>query len=210
MKTKTFLILILVIGINSGCAKIYYSADSTTLAQNHQTIAIAPPTVSIAATKKMDGQALIEQQKTESINFQKEMYSWMLKRKMQGKINVEIQDVETTIAKLKKAGYYVGTPLSPIEICEILGVDGVITSNYSLSKPMSEGAALALGILVGVWGATNSATIAISIHDLKTKKMIWNFNHKLSGSTFTTPAKIVDALMRQASRKMPYIIQHDI
>jgi hypothetical protein len=207
MKTKTILILILIVGITSGCAKIYYSADSTALAQNHQAIAIAPPTVSIAATRKMDGQALIEQQKTESINFQKETYSWMLKRKMQRKINVEIQDIETTIAKLKKAGYYDGTPLSPIEICEILGVDGLITSNYSLSKPMSEGAAVALGILVGVWGPTNEATVAISIHDLKTKKMIWNFNHKLSGSAFSSPAQIVDALMRKASRKMPYVIQ---
>ena len=207
MKTKTYLFFILLIAISSGCAKIYYSSDATTLAHNHQIIAIAPPSISIAATKKIDGQALIEQQKTESINFQKEMYSWMLKRKMQGRISVEIQDVETTNAKLKKAGYFDGTPLSPIEICETLGVDGLMTSNYSLSKPMSEGAAVALGLLVGVWGATNSATVSISIHDLKTKKMIWNFDHKLSGSTFTTPAKIVDALMRQASRKMPYITQ---
>jgi hypothetical protein len=34
-----------------------------------------PPKVSIAATKNIDGAALIEQQKTESINFQQEMYS---------------------------------------------------------------------------------------------------------------------------------------
>lgn len=207
MKTKTSLLLILIVTISAGCAKIYYSSDATTVAQKHQLIAIAPPSISIAPSKKIDGQALIEQQKTESINFQKEMYSWMLKRKMQGRINVEIQDVETTNAKLKKAGYYDGTPLTPVEICEILGVDGAITSNYSLSKPMSEGAAVALGLLVGVWGATNSATADLSIHDLKTKKMIWNFNHKMSGSTFSTPAQIVDALMRQASKKMPYVTQ---
>jgi hypothetical protein len=131
----------------------------------------------------------------------------MLKRKMQGKIMVEIQDVETTNAKLKKAGYFDGTPLSPIEICELLKVDGIMTSNYSLSKPMSEGAAVALGLLVGVWGSTNEATCSISIHDFNTKKMIWNFDHKLSGGTFSTPAQIVDALMRQASRNMPYITQ---
>jgi hypothetical protein len=205
MKTKISIFLILMLALSTGCAKIYYSSDAVSLAQGHKLIAIAPPSVSIAPSKKIDGQALIEQQKTESINFQKEMYSWMLKRKMQGRIAVEIQDVETTVAKLKKAGYYDGTPLSPAEICEAIGVDGLITSNYSLSKPMSEGAAIAVGLLVGVWGPTNSATVAVSIHDLKTQKMIWNFNHKLSGSTFSTPAQIVDGLMRQASRKMPYI-----
>jgi hypothetical protein len=72
---------------------------------------------------------------------------------------------------------------------------------------MSEGAAVALGLLVGVWGSTNEATCSISIHDFNTKKMIWNFDHKLSGGTFSTPAQIVDALMRQASRNMPYITQ---
>jgi hypothetical protein len=205
MKTKIYLILIFLVALSTGCAKIYYSADSASLAQSHKLIAIAPPSVSIAASKKIDGQALIEQQKTESVNFQKETYSWLLKRKMQGRISVEIQDVETTVAKLKKAGYYDGTVLSPAEICDVLAVDGLITSNYSLSKPMSEGAAIAVGLLVGVWGSTNAATVSMSIHDRSSKKMIWNFDHKMSGGTFSSPAQIVDGLMRQASRKMPYI-----
>ena len=131
------------------------------------------------------------------------MYSWMLKRKMQGTVTVEIQDVETTIALLAKAGINDGKILTPIDMCQILGVDGIMTSNYSLSKPMSEGAAIAVALLVGVWGATNEATVSLSIHDFGTKKMIWNFDHKLS-SSLGTPAGLVDALMRQASRKMPY------
>jgi len=185
------------------CAKIFYTPDARSLAYAQKVIAIAPPKVSIAAKKKIDGDALIEQQKTESINFQREMYSWMLKRKMQGSISVEIQDVETTNAILAKAGINEGKILTPIDMCNILGVDGIITSNYSLSKPMSEGAAIAVALLVGVWGATNEATVSLSIHDFSTKKMIWNFDHKLS-SSLGTPAGLVDALMRQASRKMPY------
>lgn len=206
MKTKISSFLILMLFLSSGCAKIYYSSDAKSLAQSHKLIAIAPPSVSIAASRKVDGQALIEQQKTESINFQKEMYSWMLKRKMQGRMTVEIQDVETTIAKLKKAGYYDGTPLSPAEISKAIGVDALITSNYALSKPMSEGAAIAVGVLVGVWGSTNAATVAVSIHDAQSQKMIWNYNQKLSGGTFSNPAQIVDGLMKQCSKKMPYIM----
>ena len=188
----------------TSCAKIFYSPDCFTLAHSHKTIAIIPPTVSIAAQRKVDAEAIKEQQKTESINFQKEMYSWMLKRKMQGRINVEIQDIETTNAKLKKAGYP-DNAASPAELCEALGVDGLITSNWSLSKPMSEGGAVALGLLVGAWGSTNQVTVSLSIHDGKTKKMIWNYNHKYSGGVGSNSSTLVDGLMRNASKKMPYV-----
>jgi hypothetical protein len=200
---KSIILLIGVAFMLQSCAKIFYTPDARSLAYAQKVIAISPPKVSIAAKKNIDGDALIEQQKTESINFQREMYSWMLKRKMQGSISVEIQDVETTNAILAKAGVNEGKILTPIDMCNILGVDGIMTSNYSLSKPMSEGAAIAVALLVGVWGATNEATVSLSIHDFSTKKMIWNFDHKLS-SSLGTPAGLVDALMRQASRKMPY------
>lgn len=188
----------------SSCAKIYYSPEAKTRAGSHKLIAIAPPKVSIAAQKKVDPEAIKEQQKTESTNFQQEMYSWLLKRKMQSRIFVEIQDVATTNAKLKKAGYFDDTPLSPTEICQALGVDGIITSNYSLTKPMSEGGAVALGLLVGFWGSTNTTTVSLEIHDKETQKLLWNYNHKVSGSIGSTPAQLVDNLMRNASKNMPY------
>lgn len=185
------------------CAKIFYTPDATPLARAQKIVAIAPPKVSIAARKNIDGNALIEQQKTESVNFQREMYGWMLKRKMQGTIFVDIQDVETTNAKLANAGFGNEQILTPDDMCNILGVDGILTSNYSLSKPMSEGAAIASALLVGFWGATNEATVSLSIHDQSANKMIWNFDHRLS-SSLGSPARLVDVLMRQASREMPY------
>lgn len=204
MNKLTTILLITTTFILSSCAKIYYSPDAKARANSHKIIAIAPPKVSIAAMKKVDAEAIKEQQRTESANFQKEMYSWLLKRKMQNRMQVEILDVETTNAKLKKLGYFDENPMSPSEVCEALGVDGVITSNYSLSKPMSEGAAVALGVLVGVWGSTNNTTVTLEIHDKETKKLLWNYNHKVSGSVGSSPAQLVDNLMRHASKKMPY------
>lgn len=188
------------------CAKIFYSPDAKTLANRHNTIAIIPPSISIAANKKVDAEAIKEQQKTESINFQKEMYAWMLKRKMQNKLTKEIQDIETTNTKLKRAGYP-ENPLTTAELCEVLEVDGIMTSNFALAKPMSEGAAVAVGVILGAWGSTNEVRVSLSISDCEFKKLIWNYEHKLSGSIGSTPARIVDQLMRQASIKMPYIIE---
>jgi len=200
---KSILLLVMLAFVLQNCAKIFYTPDARSLAQNEKIIAIAPPKVSIAAKKNVDGAALIEQQKTESVNFQREMYSWILKRKMQGNISVEIQDVETTIALLTKSMVNEGKILTPEEMCQILGVDGILTSNYSLSKPMSEGAAIAVGLIGGTTGKTNEAIVSLSIHDSRTKKMIWNYDQKLS-SSLGTPARLVDDLMRQASRKMPH------
>jgi hypothetical protein len=68
---------------------------------------------------------------------------------------------------------------------------------------MSEGAAIALAVLAGWWAPTNEAVVSLSIHDSGSEKMIWNYDHRLS-STLGSPARLVDELMRQASRKMPY------
>lgn len=200
---KSLVLFIVATLLLQSCAKVFYTPDARYLANTEKIIAIVPPEVSIAARRKVDAAALNEQQKTESVNFQKEMYSWMLKRKMQGNIFVDIQDVETTNSRLFNAGFYDGKLLGPSDLCNILGVDGILTSNYSLSKPLSEGAAIELAVFAGWWAPTNEAVASLSIHDSGSEKMIWNYDHRLS-SSLGSPARLVDELMRQASRKMPY------
>jgi len=207
MKRSVVLLIVATLFLQS-CAKVFYATDARYLANTQKMIAIVPPKVSIAAKKKVDAAALIEQQKTESINFQREMYSWMLKRKMQGKIFVDIQDVETTNAKLAAAGFQDAGLLTPADLSRVLNVDGVLTSNYSLSKPISEGAAIALAVIAGWWAPTNEAVVSLSIHDSGTDKLIWNYDHKLS-SSLSSPARLVDELMREASRKMPYFMSQN-
>jgi hypothetical protein len=187
-----------------GCGpKVYFSPDSFTLANQHNIVAVIPPTISIAANKKISGEAMKEQQRTESLNVQREMYSWLMRRKMQQQMRLEILDVETTNAKLKKADWP-DTPMTPAEMCAVLGVDGVLTSNYSLAKPMSEGGAIALGMLAGAWGSTNEARATLDLHDCSQKKLIWNYAHKYSGGIGSSPSSMVDAIMRNATKKSPY------
>ena len=199
---KTLLLLITVVTLSS-CADIYFSDDAYILAENQKTFAIIPPKVSIAASKKIDAASLIEQQKTESLNFQKEMFSWFLKRKTQGTFHPEIQDIETTNALLFKAGYP-ETPLTSTEICSILHVDGYIVSNFQLSKPVSEGAAIALSLLVGVGAATNEVGVNLTINDCSKTKMIWNYSFAYQGGIGSSPNKMVNDIMRSCSKNMPY------
>jgi len=200
---KNLIILVLATLMFTSCAKIFYSPDSRTLASKQTLIAIVPPSVSIAARKKVDAEALKEQQRTESLNFQNEIYSWLLKRKMQGKIDKEIQQIETTNALLKKAGYP-ANPMTTEEMCEVLGVDGVMSSTFALSKPMSNGAAIALTVLFGAGGSTNEVRTSLSISDCENNKLIWNYEHKISGGLGSSSSRIINQLMRQSSKKMPY------
>lgn len=188
----------------SSCAKIFYSSDAYSLARSHGVIAIMPPGVSITTARKVDAGAVMKQQEAESVNFQEEMYSWMLKRKMQGLITQEIQEPGTTNALLKSAGYPENLP-TQADLCAILGVDGIITSDYILSEPVPEKAAVAVALLVGVRGPTNKAEVLLNVNDCTNKKVIFSYKHKYSGSVGSSPALLVDVLMRKASRKMPYI-----
>lgn len=202
--------------------KSSYTGDADSLSRNHLLIAIAPPSVTIETLGEIDIRSLLFQQETASKDFQKEMYTWMLKRKKQGGITAEIQDVDTSDAKLRRAGFYNDTTMSPIEICKILGVDGVIISNYILSKPTGIGQAVELGLLgaavkeaSGLHGvpirplihsSLPSLSVSMGIHDLKTKKMIWDFDHTLTVGVSTT-AHIVNSIMKDASITMPYTIK---
>ena len=209
---RTIPIIGLVVLILSSCstAKIFNSPDSRVLATNHQTVAIIPSTVSITARRNISAEAMQEQQRTESLNFQKEIYSWMLNRKMRGKLTVEIQEIETTNALLTRAGYP-ETPLTNAEICELLGVDGIILSNFVLAKPMSEAAAVVTGVATAVLtgtfvsGSTNTVQVKLNISDCKNKKLIWSYEDKLSRGLGSSPATMVDQMMRHASKNMPYV-----
>ncbi len=202
IKPRNLLPFLIVLCLVS-CAKVYYSEDARYLAHIQHTIAILPPTVSISASKKVEAEALKEQQRTESYNFQQEIYAWLLKRKMKRQIIQEIQDVEKTNILLKRAGYP-DSLLTKGEICQLLGVDGIISSNFALSKPLSQGAAIATAVLFGVSGSTNEVRVSMSIHDCSKTKLIWKFDHQFSGGLGSSPSRLVDNLMAMASKSMPY------
>lgn len=203
MKTMTKITLLATIFIFTSCAEVFYSPDAKKLAVSQENIAILPPDVSLKPRNEIDAETLKEQQRTESLNIQREIYGWMLKRKTQGKFDKKIQQIETTNAKLQKAGYP-DTPLTTSEMCKLLEVDGIMTSNFRLSKPLSEGAAVAMGLVIGVWGPTNEVNVSMSINDCQNDKLIWNYKHNMSGSVGSDTPEVVNRLMRNASRKMPY------
>ncbi|NJB86526.1 hypothetical protein GGR26_002294 [Lewinella marina] len=208
MKTILCFLLPGILLLLPGCGpKVYEAPNMASVTRNHQLIAIAPPMVAIKGRPKDDQAQLDAAAREDTYTFQRELYSWMLRRKQQGKIrNLEIMDPQTTNAKLERAGYTLDNRnLTPAEMAEALGVDAVITTRFNTSKPMSQGAAIALGVLAGVAGTTNATTVNMDVHDAQAG-MVWNYDWEASGGVFNKPEDLIEDLMRNASKRMPYTI----
>lgn len=93
---------------------------------------------------------------------------------------------------------------TPDELAQLLGVDAVIMGTFETNKPMSEGASVALGVLVGFYGSTNKAIVNMSIYDAHQGELLVNYNKAVSGSMGSSTEDLINTLMRKASRRIAY------
>jgi hypothetical protein len=190
--------------------KIYKSADFDTALGRHKTVAILPADVTTQLrpnqAKKLTEEQIADLSQKTGYDIQDKMYGWFLRKSGKFNYTVTFQDVTKTNALLKQAGidYKDLASKDRSEIAKILGVDAVLQNRSRMEKPMSEGAAVAVGLLVGAWGSTNKVETTINIHDGKSSNLLWKYDYEASGSVGSSTTKLVDALMRNASKKFPY------
>lgn len=193
---------------------LYANPDFDKIAENHKVIAIVPFKTQVKLRPKqmkdMTDEQLHKLEKAEGESIQTAMYSWFLKRKKRGKLlKLNIQDPKETTALLKRQNisYDNITDYTPKELAEMLNVDAVISGDFETNKPMSEGASVALGLLVGFWGSTNSAVMNMSVHNANDGVLLWNYNKKVRGGLGSSPEDLINILMRKASRRLAYTKQ---
>ena len=189
---------------------LYENPKFDEISKDHKIIALMPFTASVnlrpKQMKDITPEQLARMEKSEGESVQSAMYSWFLKREKRGKLRVKVQDINKTNALLKKNGitYENMSEYTPDEIAKILGVDAVISGKFETSKPMSEGASVALGVLVGVWGSTNKAVINLFIHNGADGELLVNYNKGVNGAVGSSIEDLINILMRKASRRVSY------
>ena len=209
MKNVLFFSLLALL-ITSCGPKIYTSSNFSTALAKHKTVAILPAEVTMQLrpnqAKNMTQQQLDEMAAKTGYDIQEKMYGWFLRREAKYSYTVTFQDVTKTNAKLKEAGisYNDLKTTDRAKLAKILGVDAVMQDRSSMEKPMSEGAAVAVGLLVGAWGNTNKVQTTINIHDGNSGDLLWKYDYEASGSVGSSTNNLVDALMRNATKKFPY------
>ena len=212
MKKLLFITLLLSFFINiQAQTNLYENPDFDKIAESHKIIAIVPFKTQVKLRPKQMKDMTTEQlknlERSEGESIQSAMYSWFLKRKTRGDLkDLEIQDPRVTTSMLKKQNidYDNIMEFTPQELAKILEVDALISGEFETNKPMSEGAGIALGVVLGVWGSTNSATMNMSVHNAVDGVLLWNYNKKVSGSVGSSPEDLINILMRKASRRLAY------
>jgi hypothetical protein len=208
---KIFIPLLLFVLLITSCSpKIYKANEFDDVAAKHKIVAILPSDVTIRLrpnqSKKMSAEELEKNREATAYAIQDKMYSWFLRRSDKLNYTVKFQDISKTNSLLKEAGLtYKDIRLKSKEsLAQLLGVDAVISNITNMDKPMSEGVAVAVGLLVGAWGSTNNVNTTINIHEAKQGDLIWKYDYVAQGSVGSSPENLVNALMRNASRKFPY------
>jgi hypothetical protein len=208
---RQFLMVALFAAVVSSCGPTIYKADQFSAeAPKHKLVAILPTNIEITLRpnemKKTTPEQLAKNAESTGYAMQDKMYGWFLKRQDKFHYSVKFQDVMETNSQLNKAGilYADLRTKSRKELAQLLGVDAVISSTVRMDKPMSEGAAMAVGLAFGVWGNTNKAITTINIHEGSTGNLMWKYQYDAEGSVGSSTDNLVDALMRNASKNFPY------
>ena len=203
--------VIICLCVLSGCGpKIYKSNEFETALARHKTVAILPSDVSTRLRpnefKRITQEQLDDINEKTGLAIQDKMYSWFLRRSDQRNYTVSFQDVTRTNALLKQAGieYEDLATKDRTELAQLLGVDAVLQNRTTMDKPMSDVAAVAVGVVFGVWGNTNNVQTTINIHDGDSGSLLWKYDYEASGSLGSSAERLVNGLMRNASKKFPY------
>lgn len=212
MKKLLFTTIFMLIGVMVFAqTRLYVNPKFPEIAKHQKIIAIIPFTTTIQLRPKQMRNTTPEQLKNMELNegkgVQTALYSWFLKRAQRGKLIVQVQDPNVTDVKLKRAGVKIEdySEHTPAEIAKILGVDAIVMGTLKTTKPMSAGVSAALGVLVGVWGVTNRATMNLFIYNAADGAVLLNYNKGIRGSLGSSTQDMINILMRKSSRRIAYV-----
>jgi hypothetical protein len=212
MMKKLYLFFFMAAVLLTSCGpQIYQAKTFEQVKSEHKTVAILPfdaVTKYRKLPKGMTEESIKESNEATGYAVQGHSYSYFLKQYAKNRYTIEFQDVDKTNALLNKAGltYNDLNMMDKSEICELLNVDCVISGKVTMSKPMSDGAAIAIGLLVGAWGPTNETNVSMTIHDKKEASLLWKYDFVAKGSIGSSSEQLTKALMKNVSRRFPYKI----
>lgn len=211
---KHFLIIsilaLFIVSVMSSCApQIYQAADFSTYKAKHKVVAILPFNAQIKVKRLPKGvtaESIKESEKEIGYSMQDNLYNELFRQLEENHYTIDLQDTSQTNTLLEGASIKYADIQSKqkTELCRILGVDAVISGDITLSKPISDGGAVAMGLLLDVWGSTNQIKVSMNIHEGENSKLLWKYNYMASGGVGSSTENIAIYLARNASRKFPY------
>jgi len=194
----------------SSCAPtIYVSPDFDKVKNKHKVVAILPFNVQISAKnlpKNVTQEMIREDEQKTGYAIQGHSYTAFLKESGKRNYTVKFQDIDKTNSTLAKmnVGYADFKAKGKEELCKLLDVDAVISGDVHMEKPMSEGSAIAVGLLFGYWGSTNKVNVTMSIHEKTQGDLLWKYDWVAEGGVGSSSEQLGKNLVKNVSKKFPY------
>ena len=211
LSLAVFFVLFSALLASAQTREIYTSPKFKELAKDHKLLAVLPFRTTLQlrpneVTKNGGPQGVRVLEEREGLGVQSALQSYFLKQKADNEIKVDVQDVAKTNALLAKGGITTDklATMTMEELAQLLGVDGVISGTFESSQPMSGGAAVAMLMIGGFSGPTNTGKLAISINDGKSGELLWKYDKSLARGFGSDTNTIITTIMRKASRQFPY------
>ncbi|HKJ44168.1 MAG TPA: hypothetical protein VKA27_18870 [Sunxiuqinia sp.] len=212
MQKLTFVISICLLSVTIYAQpNLYENPDFDKISKAHHIIAIVPfktiASTSASQTKDISSKQITGMGNSGSESVQRAMYSWFLKKQQRGKLRVQVQDINTTNALLKKYNINLDNMNEhrPKEIAEKLGVDALISGNFEISNPASEETTTTLGRLVSSRAKTIRATLNLFIHNGIDDQLLINYKKMVGGAMDSSTEELIYFIMQTAPRRVSYL-----
>jgi hypothetical protein len=204
--------LLLTLGTASAQTReIYTNPKFRELSKDHKVLAVMPFKAMLSlrpneVAKQGGAEGVHQLELREGLSVQSALQSYFLKQKADKDIAIDVQDIAKTNALLAKSNITADklATMTMEELSQLLGVDGIVSGTFESSQPFSNGAAIAMTMVVGFSGATNTGKLNINIHDGKTSDLLWKYDKTLSRGLGSDTGSIITVIMRKASRQFPY------
>jgi hypothetical protein len=192
-----------------GFAQKYTNPQFLELTKDHKTVAVLPFKVTIDMkhlSKNTTVEMVQQQQKDESLEIQKILYSRLLQKSQEEGYTVGFQDADQTNALLLKAGWSLDSLTSHTkdEIAKTLGVDALVSGTVQQTQPTSTGVAVAQSLLLGFSGSTQRVDINMTVHNGADGQLLWSYDHNDKGGMMNTVEGMMKSLMKKVAGNFPY------
>ncbi|RTE53005.1 hypothetical protein EHW67_12535 [Arenibacter aquaticus] len=185
---------------------IYESDKFDELSREHQNLAIIPFLTNLELKDNIPDMELRGLEKKEGYAVQDALETYFSKRKKKKKFSVEFQNIKNTNAILQKNNItYENIDVHSVkELCNILGVDGLISGTLDLNVLLSKGVPTEFSLLDYINGDANYGRIGVKISDGATGKLLWKYEKRINKKSGKNTNDLIELMMKLASRKFPY------
>ncbi|MDH5381076.1 MAG: hypothetical protein OEW75_09495 [Cyclobacteriaceae bacterium] len=201
---RTIILTSCILILTASCRYSYITTGAKEKLTNHKIIAIIPPKVSVAGYPNMKEENLLKLYISETNNFQQELYDALAIKKSEGKLNIDILSIAKTNSILKDFTPFEIPLIDPEDLCRLLKVDAVITSEYIIVKSKSTAGAVSSVILFGQSGTTNIIEVYAEIYDSQSLDPCWIYKRIESGSLITPLTLLRQIILGNVAKEVPY------